>query len=229
MIPTSKSGLRNESHGGRRPVESPALTGDAFIEAWVRLSELGTPAKRAASMARLRKPVGGDQLVDWGVLVQPGNLPPPAARYRGPATPSSRDRVHRWVRRRRFHSKWPAVSALRIDDLDWHRCGVVDLLQRVVRFPDGVVEIVPMGDRNSPPVVRCRSAASTQRPFSRRCATCWMRCASARHRRRPEPSPTPTPTPRDLEADSVPTTTSRSTSATSMETARSAARIWGLC
>ena len=156
----SNLGSLGFQNGSRMVVDDPsdrlALTGDAFtIEAWVRLSELGdTSGNGQRQWLACRKPVGGDQLVDWGVLVQAGNYPASCREvYGGPATPSGRELVFTGG----FGSgdssaKWAAVSTLRIDDLAWHHVAVsVDLLQRVVRFSlDGVVEIVPMGDRRFP-------------------------------------------------------------------------------
>ena len=147
-------------NGARMVVSDPsgvlALGGDAFtIEGWVRLDELAdTSGNGQRQWLACRKPVGGDELIDWGALVQGGNYPASCRDvYGGPVVRNGRELVFtggEGVGDSSF--KWAAVSTMRIEDTDWHHVAFsVDLQQRVVRFAlDGMVENVPLGKRYFP-------------------------------------------------------------------------------
>ena len=133
-----------------------ALGGDAFtIEGWVKLDELAdTSGNGQRQWLACRKPVGGDELIDWGVLVQAGNYPASCRDvYGGPVVRNGRELVFTGGEGFGDSSfKWAAVSTMRIEDTDWHHVAFsVDLQQRVVRFAlDGMVENVPLGKRYFP-------------------------------------------------------------------------------
>ena len=146
--------------GARMIVDDPAEvlaleTGTFTIEAWVRLEELAdTSGNGQRQWLACRKPVGGDQRIDWGVLVQGGNYPDSCrAVYGGPAARTGRELVFTAGDGSGDSTrKWSAVSTLRIDDDDWHHVAVsVDLLGRRVRFVlDDRIDDVEIGERVFP-------------------------------------------------------------------------------
>lgn len=154
---TGSLGFQN---GSRMIVDDPgdllALGQSAVtLEAWVKLDTLGdTSGNGQRQWLACRKPVGGDQLIDWGVLVQAGNYAESCRDvYGGPALATGRELVVTGgLGTGDSTLKWAAVSTLRIDDLDWHHVAVtVDLHQRSVRFSlDGVAEDVSLGQRYFP-------------------------------------------------------------------------------
>ena len=146
--------------GARMIVDDPAEvlaleTGTFTIEAWVRLEELAdTSGNGQRQWLACRKPVGGDQRIDWGVLVQGGNYPDSCrAVYGGPAARTGRELVFTAGDGSGDSTrKWSAVSTLRIEDDDWHHVAVsVDLLGRRVRFVlDDRIDDVEIGERVFP-------------------------------------------------------------------------------
>ena len=146
--------------GARMIVDDPAEvlaleTGTFTIEAWVRLEELAaTSGNGQRQWLACRTPVGGDQRIDWGVLVQGGNYPDSCrAVYGGPAVRTGRELVFTAGDGSGDSTrKWSAVSTLRIEDDDWHHVAVsVDLLGRRVRFVlDDRIDDVEIGERVFP-------------------------------------------------------------------------------
>ena len=156
----ANAGSLGFTNGSRMIVDDPgdllALPETAMtIEAFVKLDELAdTSGNGQRQWLACRKPVGGDQFMDWGVLVQAGNYAESCREvYGGPAIATGRELVFTaGLATGDPTFKWAAVSTLRIDDTEWHHVAVtVDLLQRVVRFVlDGEVEDVALGQRYFP-------------------------------------------------------------------------------
>lgn len=138
------------------PAAVLALGNDAFtIEAWIRLDELAdTGGNGQRQWLACRKPAGGDQRIDWGVLVQGGNYPDSCrAVYGGPTVRTGRELVFTAGDGSGDSTrKWSVVSSLRIEDDAWHHVAVsVDLLGRRVRFVlDDRIEDVEIGERAFP-------------------------------------------------------------------------------
>ena len=138
------------------PAAVLALGNDAFtIEAWIRLDELAdTSGNGQRQWLACRKPAGGDQRIDWGVLVQGGNYPDSCrAVYGGPTVRTGRELVFTAGDGSGDSTrKWSVVSTLRIEDDAWHHVAVsVDLLGRRVRFVlDDRIEDVEIEERAFP-------------------------------------------------------------------------------
>ncbi|MCP4069911.1 MAG: hypothetical protein GY741_16685 [Phycisphaeraceae bacterium] len=138
------------------PTAVLALGNDAFtIEAWIRLEELADASGNGQRQwLACRKPAGGDQRIDWGVLVQGGNYPDSCrVVYGGPTVRTGRELVFTAGDGTGDSTrKWSVVSTLRIEDDAWHHVAVsVDLLGRRVRFVlDDRIEDVEIGERAFP-------------------------------------------------------------------------------